>query len=298
MHELSAVFVEAQALDIDKLQRLAQQYSAFPQWPGPYQRSPYARTYTVPAGQFLGEAFIVEPSEAGVTFKWAIDSITCSLCTSELANVALFTSDQWSAFKAGTSTTATAVWNDQASGSQGMQVLSGPGQFVIAFGNSNTNFSDRQVSWRRIVTREDVVRDVLLSTFSALRAAHVTYSSITGTFFTGWQHVRRVTQSLQAASANCIDGSFVFASVAEVLGMEPVLILKTGHAYAGIRSAPDSTVIWPIETTMVGSTTATPFDAYVTAISNRSTDKANDPNYQEIDVKTLRGRGVTPLVQQ
>jgi hypothetical protein len=34
------------------------------------------------------------------------------------------------------------------------------------------------------------------------------------------------------------------------------------------------------------------------AISNRSSDKANDPNYQEIDVKTLRGRGVTPLVQQ
>jgi hypothetical protein len=167
-----------------------------------------------------------------------------------------------------------------------MQALSAPGQFVFAIGSANSNFSDRQVSWTRTVTKEDVVRDVLLSTFSALRAANVTYSSITGTFFTGWQHVRRVKRSLEAASANCIDGSFVFASVAELLGMEPVLFIKTGHAYAGIRSAPGSNVIWPIQTTMVGSS-ATPLDAYLTAIANRSTDRANDPNYQEVDIAGL-----------
>jgi hypothetical protein len=178
-----------------------------------------------------------------------------------------------------------------------MQVLSSQGQYVLAFGNPNTNISDRQVTWTRSVTKEDVVRDVLLSTFSALRAANLTYTSITGTFFTGWQHVRRVTQSLETASANCIDGSFVFASVAELLGMEPVLILKTGHAYVGIRSSPGSNVIWPIETTMVGST-ATPLQAYNFAIGANATDKTTDPGYQEIDVKTLRGRAVTPLVQQ
>lgn len=297
MNELSAVFVEPQALDIDKLQRLAQQYSVFANWPGPYERRPYGRAMTVPSGQFLGEYFIIEPSEEGGTFQWAINTVACDLCTSEMVNVALFTSEQWTALRAGTSTTATMVWNDQASGSRGMQVLTAPGQYVIAFENPNNNYSDRRISWTRSVTREDVVRDVLLSTFSALRAAQVTYSSITGTFFTGWQHVRRVTQSLQTASANCIDGSFVFASVAELLGMEPVLILKTGHAYVGIRSAPSSTVIWPIETTMVGST-ATPFDAYQRAFSNRSTDKANDPKYQEVDIARLRALGVTPLVQQ
>jgi hypothetical protein len=56
-------------------------------------------------------------------------------------------------------------------------------------------------------------------------------------------------------------------------------------------------VIWPIETTAVGSTTATPFDAYSYAINKQTTDK-NDPNYQEVDIKTMRTKGVTPLVQQ
>ncbi len=139
---------------------------------------------------------------------------------------------------------------------------------------------------------------MLLATFQALRAANIKYADITNTFLSGWQHVRRVTQSLETASANCIDGSFVFASVAELLGMQPVIIIKTGHAYMGIRSSPGSSVIWPIETTMVGLTTATPLDAFTTAIAHITTDRANDPNYQEIDIATMRGRGVTPLVQQ
>ena len=176
--------------------------------------------------------------------------------------------------------------------------MSAAGQYYIAFINVASDGADRSVSWTRTVTKEDVVRDVLLATFQALRAADVAYSDIVSTFFSDWQHVRRVTQSLEAASANCIDGSFVFASVAELLGMQPVLIFKTGHAYMGIRSGPGSSVIWPIETTLVGSTSTTPMDAYYTAINNRSADKTNDPSYQEVDVATLRARGVTPLVQQ
>jgi hypothetical protein len=80
--------------------------------------------------------------------------------------------------------------------------------------------------------------------------------------------------------------------------MQPVLIQKTGHAYMGIRSAPGSSVIWPIETTMVGDLTATPFQAYQTGLSEMNADKTNDPLYQEIDIATVRANGVTPLVQQ
>jgi hypothetical protein len=138
---------------------------------------------------------------------------------------------------------------------------------------------------------------VLTSLFSALRAAHVSYSDVSSTFFSGWQHVRRVTQSLSAMSANCIDGAFVFASAAELLGLEPVLIFKTGHAYVGIRSAPGSSTIWPIETTLLGSLSATPTDAYIYALISRASD-VSDPGYQEVDIKSLRARGVTPLVQQ
>lgn len=44
--------------------------------------------------------------------------------------------------------------------------------------------------------------------------------------------------------------------------------------------------------------TAAPFDAFTAAIANMQTDKATDPTYQEVDIATLRTRGVTPLVQQ
>ena len=251
----------------------------------------------IASGTLSYETFVIEPSEAALGFAWALQSVTCSLCASETVDVAIFTSDQFNAYEAGTSTTATAVWLSQGTGASASQVLGTAGQYVIALINSTSNVVDRSVTWTRSVTKEDVVRDVLLATFQTLRAANLTYSDITSTFFSGWQHVRRVTQSLETASANCIDGSFVFASTAELLGMQPVLILKTGHAYMGIRSGPGSSVIWPIETTMVGST-ATPFQAYQTAITNEVNDRANDPNYQEIDIATLRGRGVTPLVQQ
>jgi hypothetical protein len=298
LKEMAAVYVEPNALDIDKLQRLALQYSAFGVWDsgnGPYQRNPYWRTTTVSSGTLASEIFIVEPSEANLPYAWALQSVTCSSCTSQTVDVAIFTPDQYDSYLKGTSTTATAVWLAQAGGSSGSQVLGAAGQYVIALISSD---SARNVTWTRTVTREDVVRDVLLAIFQTLRAGSLTYSDITSTFFSDWQHVRRVTQSLETASANCIDGSFVFASVAELLGMQPVLIFKTGHAYMGIRSAPGSSVIWPIETTMVGSTTTTPFQAYETGIVNELSDRAKDPNYQEIDIATLRTRGVTPLVRQ
>ena len=302
LKEMSAVYVEPNALDIDKLQRLALPYSVFGVWDsgkGPYVRDPYWRSNVViPSGKLSYETFVVEPTEAAQAFAWAIQSVTCSLCTSEAVDVAIFTPDQFSAYLAGTSTSATAVWLSEGTGASASQVLGTAGQYYIAFINSGSNIADRSVGWTRTVTKEDVVRDVLLATFQALRALNLTYSDITSTFFSDWQHVRRVTESLEAASANCIDGSFVFASVAELLGMQPVLILKTGHAYMGIRSGPGSSVIWPIETTAVGLTTVTPFEAYQTAATNKTMDKATDPNYQEVDITTLRGRGVTPLVQQ
>jgi hypothetical protein len=301
LKEMAAVYVEPNALDIDKLQRLALQYSAFGVWDsgnGPYQRNPYWRTTTVSSGTLASEIFIVEPSEANLPYVWALQSVTCSSCTGQTVDVAIFTPDQYDSYLQGTSNLATAVWPAQTGGNSGSQVLGAAGQYVIALINSVSNLGDRAVTWTRTVTKEDVVRDVLLATFQALRAASLTYSDITSTFFSDWQHVRRVTQSLETASANCIDGSFVFASVAELLGMQPVLIFKTGHAYMGIRSAPGSSVIWPIETTLVGSTTTTPFQAYETGIVNELSDRAKDPNYQEIDIATLRTRGVTPLVRQ
>jgi hypothetical protein len=110
-----------------------------------------------------------------------------------------------------------------------------------------------------------------------------------------FQHIRRVSEVLTALSANCLDGSLVFASALELLGMEPVLILTTGHAYVGVRSAPGSKVIWPVETTMVGTA---PFaDAFNAGVDEYLADSKNDPQFHVVDVKAMRGKGVLPLPQ-
>jgi hypothetical protein len=100
------------------------------------------------------------------------------------------------------------------------------------------------------------------------------------------------------SATETLDGALVFASAAELLGVEPVLIFPSGHAYVGIRSAPGSPIIWPIETTMVGDSSTTPWDAYLYAMTSRSTKIATDPVYEEVDVATMRKAGITPLVRQ
>jgi hypothetical protein len=305
LKDMAAVYVEPNALDVDKLQKLAQQYSVFgtsPAWgdgSSPYQRSPYSRSSVISPGASVAIAFAVETTEATNPFTtWLIQAVDCSLCTDPSVDVRLYTAAQYNAAVAGTSTATTASWSSQGANAIDTRVLGTAGQYVVVFSNPESNFVDRTVTWSRSVTMQDVLRDVLLATFSALRAAGVTYSSVTSTFFAGWQHVRRVTTSLETLSANCIDGTFVFASVAEFLGLQPVLLLRSDHAYVGLRSGfKGSSVVWPIETTLVGSS-ATPAQAFDTAITNLVNDRANDPTHQEVDIVTLRSRGVTPLVQQ
>jgi hypothetical protein len=295
MGTLAPVYVEPNAPVVDQLQRLAQPSSVFSNFGdgNPYHRSPYLRQDTFNPSSYTWELIYVE---AGEGVEWALSDVTCASCASPTINVYLMTQDQFSGWTNGTSSAATLVWNDQIAGAHQTQSLA-PGFYYFVLFNAD-DAAGRDVSWARNVTREDVVRDLLTSLFSALRALKITYTSVTKTFFDGWQHVRRVSESIQALSANCIDGSLVFASAAELLGVEPVLIFKTGHAYVGIRSAPGSPIIWPIETTLVGDTSATPEDAYYTAIVNRAKDMANDPGYQEVDVATMRKAGITPLVQQ
>ncbi len=131
LKEMAAVYVEPNALDIDKLQRLALQYSNFGVWDsghGPYVRSAYPRSNVViPSGTFTAESFIIEPAEAAQSITWQLHSVTCSLCTSTAVDVAIFTADQFSAYVAGTSNTVTAAWLSQGTGASASQVLAARG---------------------------------------------------------------------------------------------------------------------------------------------------------------------------
>lgn len=118
------------------------------------------------------------------------------------------------------------------------------------------------------------------------------------------QRVRLPSESLAAGgSANCIDGTVLFASLLELASIQPLLVLVPGHAFVGWR-------IWPgveryefLETTLIGSAD---FDAAQQAAQDQYDDVLArgyfsrglyDPGgfARLIDVDACRARGIVPL---
>jgi hypothetical protein len=145
------------------------------------------------------------------------------------------------------------------------------------------------------MTRWEVTAYQSKAIFQELRAQGMTYVNLTGTgFFSSAQNVRYPVESL-STGANCIDGSLLFASAWEALGMEPILALsfEAGHAFAVVRCWAGSTnCIVPVETTMVGGS-ATFGEAMNTAA--RNWDSWSTGNHlKAIDIKAARAVGLTP----
>ncbi len=152
---------------------------------------------------------------------------------------------------------------------------------------------------------DDVVPQVK-AIFNAVRNYGVSYVSSTMSFgkigFT--QRVRLPRESILDKSANCIDGAVLFASLFENIGFEPVIVLIPGHAFVGVRLAPNSRETLFIETTMVGRSSLTSiltltktFDAAVKE-GNDEFNKAmqtNPNSVRIVDIKKARENGIYPL---
>lgn len=65
------------------------------------------------------------------------------------------------------------------------------------------------------------------------------------------QKVRLPDESLKYASANCLDGAVLFASLIEGSGMNPVIVLVPGHAFVGWEIWEESNQYEYLETTML-----------------------------------------------
>lgn len=142
--------------------------------------------------------------------------------------------------------------------------------------------------------------------FNAVRNAKVSYVNSSMSFGTvGFtQRVRLPQESVLQKSANCIDGAVLFASLFENIGLEPLIVLTPGHAFIGVRLAPNSRETLFIETTLIGRrvmesilTLQSTFDA---AVSEANAEYNNaittDPSSVHIiDIKKERENGIYPL---
>ncbi len=291
MRKLSAIFVTPKAPEVDQLQRLATEESAFEGFGGadPYQRQPHLRkAQEIGVDEHIAETVVLEEDES---LTWTLTSVSGGV--DDDIDVYLFTPEQYAAWAAGSSNEATLVWPDQISGA-GAEVDASSGIYRLVLANDGGLVS-RTVDWYRNATKQDVVEDALSSIYTALRNANTRYSNIPGTFFAGWQHVRRAAEVVAALSANCFDGTMLFASTLELIGLEPVLIFVSGHVFVGVRSSPGSPVIWPVETTGVGTMEFS--DAFQLGLDQLVSHSADDPNFGVLDIKEMRAAGVLPLPQ-
>jgi len=159
--------------------------------------------------------------------------------------------------------------------------------YYLVFWNTSDNWVSRTVHTTRYVSKEEVSRRHLMALFDELNSLGMNYTSVPGTFFEGTQNVRLPPETLAGTSGNCIDGTLVFASALEAVGMEPIVFYTNTHAWVGVYSWDDTATILPLETTLVNAGNF--WNAYVAGWNNYD----DDPII--IDVKALRSFGIFPM---
>ena len=76
----------------------------------------------------------------------------------------------------------------------------------------------------------------------------ISYQSFTGGDFQS-QRARRVHETLETRNGNCADGSILFASFFEAIGLDTYLVIPRGHMFVAIFLEKE---VFPIETTDIG----------------------------------------------
>ena len=138
------------------------------------------------------------------------------------------------------------------------------------------------------------VRSEARAVFEAMRNIGISYvdSIFTfGNFTADAQRVRLPRETLMLSSANCIDVSVAFASAMENLGMDPVIVIVPGHAFTGVRLAPDSQDILYLDLTVL------PGGSFERARQRAEywLKKAPPDQVLVIDVAAARALGIYPI---
>jgi hypothetical protein len=250
-------------------------------------------SYTLSSGQYTDEVFRLLDGESPSVL---IDSVTAAGLSSTSFTVFIMDDANFQAWLSGSSSaTACAVNAAPTAGSTIVCQTPPAGAYHIVYLNPSSNILDRTVTRRRPMTEWEVTYYQTKAIFQQLRSQGLTYVALTGTgFFATSQNVRYPAESLAQNGANCIDGSLVFASALEAMGMEPILALDMthGHAFAAVRCWSGSNCVIPIETTMVGGTKT--FDDAVGVAGGNWSAWTSDASLEQIDIAAARAAGVTP----
>ena len=138
------------------------------------------------------------------------------------------------------------------------------------------------------------VREQAAAVFEAMKRSRISYVSSIYTFgnFPGeTQRIRLPRETLELSNANCIDVSVAFASAMENLGMQPVIVIVPGHAFTGVRLAPNSQNVLYVDLTVL------PNGSFNQAIARAENWMKKTPVSEilTVDVGAARALGIYPL---
>ena len=138
------------------------------------------------------------------------------------------------------------------------------------------------------------VRNQARAIFEALRRTGISYVSSIFTFGSLpelSQRIRFPRETLFLNTANCIDVSVAFASAVENVGLVPVIVIVPGHAFAGVRTAPESAEILYVDLTVLPRGT---FEQAI-ARAQQWLKRTAANEVLTVDIAAVRSMGIYPL---
>jgi len=144
-------------------------------------------------------------------------------------------------------------------------------------------------------TREEVVIAQLRAIYDALQKEYrITYINSPISYPYGTQRVRLPRDALTFGSANCIDGTVLFASALENIGLNPLIVIVPGHAFLGVETWSNSGEGFFLETTMVGGAS---FEQAFNRGWEEYTEHASIGDMVILPIREARKEDLTPMAK-
>ncbi len=164
--------------------------------------------------------------------------------------------------------------------------------------------------------KADRVRKQMAAIYAAITELGIAYCSAPASFEEYGQRIRLTDTVVTNKLGNCLDMSLLYASCLEAAGIHPIIVILSGHAFAGgwliAETFPDSVIddislitkrsadgvneIVLVEATCMNQGQITNFDTAVKAAESKLVD--TNRFILALDVKRARCAGIRPLPQR
>lgn len=151
---------------------------------------------------------------------------------------------------------------------------------------------DRSFDGYQTGSEEKVLLQVA-ALYQALNETGISYVSSTVSF-SGEQNIRLPADSVRSKSANCVDGTILFASLLELVDIDPVVVndKHLAHAYVGFELMEHGERYVFLETTMVGTGS---FSAALAVGDENLRNRPPSTFPTVVDIEEARFYGIAPL---